>query len=88
MNNRLPNVLRLTAMTAAPFCAELRPNGSPGFFEPLFGYERRIRIRACACDAMVERIEDAVAAIVGREQPATILRTQRVALPVPAVLSH
>lgn len=81
---RFPQITELTALTRAPFSAALQCNGKSGFFEPLFGYERRIRLRACACDAMVERIEDAVDALVrARSTPTTIVRTERVPLAHP-----
>lgn len=80
----LASVAVLTALTQRPIEASLRCNGTPGFFERLAGYEFS-KPRACACAVYVERIEDAVEAIVGREKPVSVSRTQRVPLSPPLV---
>ncbi len=81
---RMAGVAVLTALTQRPIDAALRCNGTPGFFDRIAGYEFR-KERVCACAVYVERIEAAVEAIVGRDRPVTIVRTQRVPMPAPLV---
>jgi hypothetical protein len=83
----MAGVAMLTAITQGQMKAELRCNGTPGFFERLADYRFR-KPRACACAVHVERIEAAVDSIVGRDRSVSVQQTQRISLPAQPALSR